>query len=50
MFNTGSRPTALKLVAESADYSADSTANPEKVSVWVRAFARHLHKAGALDL
>ena len=45
MFNTGSPPTVMKLVVEladsgllSADPSADSSADPAKVGVWVRAF------------
>ena len=43
MFNTGSRPTGMKSVVESADsglesadYSADSNINSAKVGVWVR--------------
>ena len=45
MFNTGSWPTIMKSVVESADSglesacsSADSFADPAKDGVWVRAF------------
>ena len=40
MFNTGSWPTIMKSVVESADSgidSVDSTANSAKDGVWVRA-------------
>ena len=42
MFNPGSRPTITKSVVESAESgleSADSNADPPKISVWVRAFS-----------
>ena len=42
MFNTGSRPTGMESVVESADSglesvdsSADSVTNPLKISLWV---------------
>ena len=50
MFNTGSQLTGMESVVEladsglkSADYSADSNANPVKVGGWMRAFKSHTH-------
>ena len=46
MFNTGSWPTGMESVVESAnsglesaDSTADSAKNPLKISLWVRAFS-----------
>ena len=54
MFNTGSQPTVMKLVVESAhsgleaaDYSTDS--NQAKVSVWVRAFSTESARYNDID-
>ena len=48
MFNTGSQPTGMESMVESADpdlESADSTAdsatNPLKIGLWVRPFIKH---------